>query len=171
VAARSESIVDRFWSKVDKTPGCWLWTGSGIGWKDERRYGGLGASVNGKRTVLYAHRLSWEIANGRTIPEGQQVCHTCDVPRCVRPDHLFLGDRYANMQDAARKGRLHVARPGKQKIPKEQLPVVDELLAAGHTFQAIADRFNVSKTWVSRYANGNLRQYDRPRQVEKTGAA
>lgn len=172
VAARAASIVDRFWSKVDKTPGCWLWTGAGIGWKNQRRYGAFAVTVEGKTVPQYAHRVSWELANGRPVPEGQQVCHTCDVPRCVRPDHLFLGDRYANMQDAARKGRLHVARPNKQTVPKDRLPEVEALLAAGDlTYEQIGERFGVSKTWVSLYANGKRRQYDRPRLKSNKGAA
>lgn len=75
--------------------GCWLW-GNG----PTNRYATV--SVAGRSRT--AHRLSWELFRGE-IPVGLLVCHTCDVPRCVNPDHLFVGDATANMQDAARKGR------------------------------------------------------------------
>lgn len=92
-------LADRLWSHVDKTPTCWLWTGATapMGW-----YGHI---VHQGRSVA-AHRLSWELANG-PIPEALQVLHHCDVPRCVRPEHLFLGTVQDNVQDASRKGRMH----------------------------------------------------------------
>lgn len=87
----------RFWPKVEKSDGCWLWTSSTSG----RGYGAFWA--NGGR--IRAHRFSWELHNG-SIPAGLWVLHHCDTPACVRPEHLFLGDRRANMLDAAKKGRI-----------------------------------------------------------------
>lgn len=56
-----------------------------------------------------AHRFSWELANG-PIPAGLVVCHACDNPGCVRPDHLWLGTQRANMVDAGRKNHLGAAK-------------------------------------------------------------
>lgn len=88
---------DRFWAQVDKSGECWVWTGTVTG----KGYGTL--TSKGKRHS--AHRFSYVLANG-PIPDGMFVCHACDNPRCVRPDHLFVGDNTANMRDASSKGRL-----------------------------------------------------------------
>jgi hypothetical protein len=76
--------------------GCWLWT---MG----REGGGYGVvSSGGKRQK--AHRLAWEIVNG-PAPDGLFVCHRCDLPACINPDHLFVGSHAENMQDMLSKGR------------------------------------------------------------------
>lgn len=95
-------IEDRFWEKVQKTDSCWLWTGSKQG---RMGYGYLHIGGKKDRKPSRAHRLSWVIHNG-PIPDGLYVLHKCDVPACVNPDHLFLGDHKANMQDCASKGRV-----------------------------------------------------------------
>ena len=82
-----------FWAKVQKTGACWLW----IAGKD---YGGYG-SFQHKR----AHRLSYEMHVG-PIPKGMFVCHSCDVPACINPAHLFLGTARDNVRDMIAKGRL-----------------------------------------------------------------
>jgi len=76
--------------------GCWLWTGG----TNNLLYGHF--KVEGKN--YYAHRASYELHKG-PIPDGYEVCHTCDVPLCVNPDHLFVGTHKDNMSDSARKGR------------------------------------------------------------------
>ncbi|MCC6314201.1 MAG: HNH endonuclease [Thermomicrobiales bacterium] len=72
---------DRFWSRVEITPGCWLWTGAinedGYG---HFRYGGI-------RTMRKAHRVAYRIIRG-VLPAGKVLHHTCDQRRCVNPAHL-----------------------------------------------------------------------------------
>jgi hypothetical protein len=53
---------------------------------------------------MVASRVSWQIHCGE-IPAGLQVLHKCDNPRCVRPDHLFLGTIADNVHDMLAKGR------------------------------------------------------------------
>lgn len=93
------TTAERFWDKVEQSPGCWLWKA----YRNANGYGTLG--VGGRKgTVSLAHRVSWELHYG-TIPDGMDVLHTCDVPSCIRPDHLFLGTQLDNMKDMVAKGR------------------------------------------------------------------
>lgn len=92
----------RFWGKVNKTDGCWLWTG----FLNHDGYGRVGPRPgidNGGR----AHRRAWELTKG-PIPKGAEVMHICDTPACVRPDHLRLGSHGENMADMRAKGRMAV---------------------------------------------------------------
>jgi len=104
----AKSVQDRFWAKVKKTDNCWEW----IGAKNQDGYGNCGL-ING--IWERSHRLSWKLHFG-DIPEGMLVCHHCDNPSCVRPDHLFLGNHHDNLQDSYNKGRplqgLGLSLPG-----------------------------------------------------------
>jgi hypothetical protein len=80
--------------------GCWIWLGA----IDGAGYGHKGDGRRGR--TIGAHRWAWKIVNG-PIPRGMSVCHRCDVPLCVNPDHLFLGSQKDNLQDMRTKGRHH----------------------------------------------------------------
>ena len=97
----SVPVETRFWNRVVKGPACWTWTGSTDG-----RYGEVW--FRGRKQK--AHRIAWELEAG-PIPDGLDVCHTCDNPSCVRPGHLFLGTARDNARDAQRKGRLYNPNP------------------------------------------------------------
>ena len=106
--------MKRFWNMVDKRgpEDCWNWTGS----IDVYGYGRTHIGYRGNNTlkVIGAHRLSWILHNGE-IPHhdsahGMCVLHRCDNPRCVNPEHLFLGTHSDNMQDMYIKGRARGKR-------------------------------------------------------------
>lgn len=100
--------AERLWRKVDKSGDCWLWTGY-------RTPFGHGQVLDDGGRMQYAHRLVWALVNG-PIPEGMVVRHHCDVPACVRIDHLALGSRQDNIADMHRRRRSAKdkagARPG-----------------------------------------------------------
>lgn len=93
------SVNERFDAKVDRSnpDGCWEWTGAlnknGYGKFKERSY-----------VLVQSHRFAYQRAHG-AIPTGMMVCHHCDNPRCVRPDHLFAGTALDNVRDMLAKGR------------------------------------------------------------------
>jgi hypothetical protein len=99
-STRPEGVAKRFWSRVEKTEGCWLWTG----YCEAAGYGTLEISVKGKRRKAYAHRLAYELTYG-AIPAGLFICHHCDNPPCCNPDHLFVGTAGENSRDCVQKGR------------------------------------------------------------------
>lgn len=91
-------IPIRFWARVVKQPGCWVWTGR----KDKDGYGILTSKK--PPYTLRGPRVSWQIHRGE-IPMGLMVLHTCDNPECTNPDHLYLGNNTQNMKDMMDRGR------------------------------------------------------------------
>lgn len=98
------SEQERFWNKVEFIPfhSCWEWNAG----KDKDGYGQFSSYISYKKRKPYrSNRFVWELLFG-PIPAGMLICHICDNPSCVRPDHLFLGTPSDNLKDAYRKGRL-----------------------------------------------------------------
>lgn len=147
-------MVDRFWSHVDKTGECWVWSASLL--KDG--YGSFGMVVPGKRHRVSqgAHRVSWLLANG-SIPKGMSVLHRCDVPRCVRPDHLFLGTQKDNVHDsmlkkrrASKAGSLHHMA----KLKESDVVCIKREAENGKSHSEIALQYGVNRTAITRILNG-----------------
>lgn len=130
VGRKSRSISQRFEALYMPEPntGCWLWLGDctaplGV---DRPRFW-----LNGKR--VSAHRFSFQHFNG-PIPEGLLVCHRCNTPMCVNPDHLYAGTHKDNSADMMRAGR-HVSQitPNFTALMVERLrPSVERRRAATH---------------------------------------
>ncbi len=139
-----ERVIARFYERFTKSDdGCWTWNGTtkSIG------YGYLHIKENRVLKAFLAHRIAY-ILNYGDIPDGQWVCHTCDNPKCVNPEHLFLGTPYDNWKDAFDKGHLQAtykklgdANRSTRRLTKSQLVEVLELLDKGVSQSEIARKF------------------------------
>lgn len=149
-AAKVQPLEERFWSKVKKSSdpnGCWLWTGAIV---TGRGYGQFESPYAG--ASRYAHRVAWEITHG-PIPNGLAVCHNCpggDNPRCVRPDHMFLGTSRQNTHDARQKGMLpRGEQNGSAKLTEADVVEIRRRYAAGEMNQPqLARHYGVAKSQI-----------------------
>jgi hypothetical protein len=129
------SDADRFWSKVEKTDGCWLWTA----FKNPKGYGQL---TYHQRRYL-AHRFAWKITFG-PVPVGAEVLHHCDNPACVRPDHLFIGCHADNMHDMVQKERsARGERHSQSKLTENDVRQIRSEHAIGATYRSLAEKYGV----------------------------
>ena len=126
-----------FWAAVRRTDFCWFWRGA----VNKCGYGLFGASRSG--TAL-AHRWAWELTRG-PIPKGMSLCHTCDNPRCVNPNHLYVGTHAQNMRDKAIRGR-HNAPIG-ERNRAARMTAADIVCIRTSVLPApiLADRYGVSR--------------------------
>lgn len=146
------NAVERFHQKyeMDKS-GCWLWTG---GTRPNSKGVPYPRHWNDDRKSIGAHRFSFELVHG-AIPKGMYVCHKCDTPLCVNPDHLFVGTHHDNMRDMVQKKRSFTARgenkKGTAKLTNQQAKEIREINLSQ---TKIALLFGVSQTTISRIKRG-----------------
>lgn len=145
VMADATVKLEMYSEKITES-GCWIWMGANTGGKFS--YGIV--SIKGK--VMRAHRASFETYKG-PIPKNMCVCHTCDIPECCNPAHLFLGSKKDNTQDMLAKKRsrhLLYMPKGEQhyrtKLTAANVIAIRKLYAEGkHSQSQIGKRFNLSQ--------------------------
>ena len=140
----------RFYSRIKKPEGsdCWVWQG-------KPNADGYGTFVINCKFML-AHRYSFILHNGDAALGDLCVCHTCDNPSCVNPEHLFAGSHKENMVDMISKGRgadTRGAKNGRAKLSEVEVRQIRELAAKGElTHRAIGAIFGVSHAVVGSIA-------------------
>ena len=142
-----QSITDKFWSRVNKNGSipehcpelgnCWEWMGAYTS-----KYGSF---TNGLGNRTRAHKASWLINNGN-IPDGLWVLHKCDNPKCVRPEHLFIGTAKENTEDMNKKARGSYGenRPA-SKLTWNDVDEIRLKHSNGQAIRSLAREYNVSQ--------------------------
>ena len=157
MAALRKTIEQRFWEKVNQAgpDDCWPWTRA-------RRSKGYGQfRIRTGESPQIASRVAWGLTYG-DIPEGLVVCHKCDNPPCCNPRHLFLGTPEENTADMVAKGRHALASPAAvaelvvrvRRLTDSQIAEVRQLRSRGMSHRAIAARFDVHHSTITRLLNG-----------------
>jgi hypothetical protein len=139
------SLECQFLTNVRKTEDCWLW---------EAGTHKFGYGEFRSRGVLYrAHRFSYELAFGPIGP-GVEVLHTCDNPRCVNPDHLYIGSQADNGRDTAVRDRV-----GTRKLTPSDVHEIRHLIDRGDSLASIARTYGVSGTCIGWIKTGKNWKY------------
>lgn len=136
-----QGLYKRLMTKTVRIPesGCWIFLGA----IKPNGYGDIW--MNGK--VVGAHRASYKLFVG-SIPNGFDVCHTCDVRCCINPDHLFTGTRQDNMKDCRKKERTAASRA---RLSPSQ---VQEIRNSKEKNHLLAKMFFCSQNTISRIKKG-----------------
>jgi Autographiviridae endonuclease len=148
-----QAIV-RLRENIFVTNECWFWIGYLKNGYGHTEFSGFG---------IYAHQLSFLLFRG-SMPSGKEVCHSCDIRQCVKPDHLFAGTRLENVRDAVRKG-LNVSPPRTiglaqhlAKLTGFEVETIRSLSSQGVSQREIAAQFGCSNSTAWRIANGVTRR-------------
>ncbi|MDR3571233.1 MAG: HNH endonuclease [Candidatus Pacebacteria bacterium] len=137
-AKNREDESTAFMKWVEKSETCWLWTGA----IDSDGYGAFSYAMTTKRAHREALRLS-----GVPVPKGAFVCHNCDNPTCVNPNHLYVGTPQSNVEDAVARDRI--CKGEKVHFSKLTEASVVQIRAAVGTHEQIAVVFGISPANVS----------------------
>jgi hypothetical protein len=138
---RGKTLKESFDAKYvpDPNSGCWLW----VGCYDKNGYG----LIQSNRKLKKAHRVSYEFSSGEELPSYVMVCHKCDNPSCVNPDHLWVGSNSENQIDAAMKGRH-----AHQKLSSEDVLDIRKRYEAGEMPTKIAKMYDIACSYVRNLA-------------------
>jgi hypothetical protein len=160
----NEKDLKRFWSKVTKTNSCWSFNSA----KDRDGYHAFSYKILGqnKYKKTGAHRFMLMV-NNITIPPGYVVCHRCDNPSCVNPDHLFVGTVADNNLDKKLKGRQRAPKgekQGKASLTNEQAREIRSRAVVGwrvgynngSNIPQLAKEYGVPRELIRRIARNEL---------------
>jgi hypothetical protein len=139
--------IDRFEAKIIRLPiiGCWLWEGA----VDLNGYGRFRAHDG----AMLAHRFSYEFHIG-PIPAGMYACHSCDVPSCCNPAHLFIGTQRDNMRDAVIKGRISSGEHRPLAVLTSD--IVQQIKSSSEKQSTLAARYGVHQVTISKIKRGMI---------------
>jgi len=117
---------------------------------------GYGVVAN-KYSNIRAHVYSYELENKVKVPKGMLICHKCDVPSCVNPDHLFMGTSQDNSDDMIKKGRKAVGvATNRAKLTPSSVRSMRKMVSKGMSDISISKVFNVSSGTVWQVKNNNV---------------
>ncbi len=131
------------WSRVeyDTNGGCWLWSGP-------FSPDGYGQFAVGDGKTIRAHRAFWSKENG-DIPDGMVICHKCDTPRCVNPQHLRIGTQADNIRECVTKGRKQTPRGKHNRLSKVNVKMVLAIRDDPRPQTVIAKEYGLCQATVS----------------------
>jgi HNH endonuclease len=148
----TQSDIERFWKHVDKSGEHWLWKA----FKSPEGYGIIGIA---KRTYIVS-RISWLIHTGED-PGDMLVLHSCDIPPCVRFEHLFLGTDSVNKMDSTRKGRNKFPRNIGEENPharltEAQVREIRQIYNPSVRLSVLAKKYGVTKSAIHEVTKGRV---------------
>ena len=157
-----KTLEERFWEKVDKKSDdeCWGW----LGCLDREGYGEIYCKAI---PHFKAHKISWLIYFGKSIPNGICVLHKCDNPKCVNPNHLYLGTQKDNAKDREERDRgnrrflygkehpQHGEKHWSNKLSEKDVKEIRQLWATGdYTLRELGKKFSVSHGLINNINHG-----------------
>lgn len=143
--------IERFHQKyIVQDDGCWIWQAAKNANSKGVLYGKF--TANGNKTMS-AHRFSYSRFI-EPISPGGYVCHKCDTPLCVNPNHLFQSDHSGNMRDMVEKGRSHTGNGGDANASKLTDAQAAEIRLLDLPQRKIAEMYGVSQVCISRIKRG-----------------
>ena len=151
--AGSATLAERFWKYVSRggENKCWDWKGCLACGYGLMRVSG----ENGRWRMEGSHRVSYRLMRG-AIPDGMCVLHHCDNPRCVNPNHLFLGTRGDNARDKAAKGRARGEWHPQHILTEKSVREIRNRRAAGEPLKELAKDYGIALCTVSAVFHGRL---------------